>query len=185
MAEQAILDREVIDTNLVGKGIEYRVLKEPKELAYPNGDEVRYHDLYLTRLNQLFSIDDVLGSKKDDIKKRKFDSAMGILVNSPLQNMEGEGVLARILINSSMADLWQPFTINVPRLTDTSTSTAKEYLERVDQMDSSYNIGKINAGILFGLYMAKKGGFVLPIGYDNKVIVVPTQKFVEYCAKKK
>ena len=79
----------------------------------------------------------------------------------------------------------KPFVIDVPHLTDTKIATAEGYLKSVEAISSRYNKGMIDGGILFGLAVAKRGGLALPIEHDNKVIVVPSQAFVEYVAQRK
>ena len=69
-AELTKLGKEIIPI-LVGQKADYRVLKEPAEPAYPNGDEVRYSDHYISRLNGVYSLSEVLGSHVKGIAQRK------------------------------------------------------------------------------------------------------------------
>jgi hypothetical protein len=188
MIEQTEVTRsgkKVIPIELVGKNIDYRILKNPKKPAYPDGNEVMYSDDYLARLNSTYSLNDVLGERVKDIADRNSRDIAHLVMGSPLNNSEGEDVLAYMLINSAQSGLWQPFIIDVPKLTDSQIQTAKEYLERVESISPTYNKGMIDGGLLFGLSVAKRGGLALPIEHENNVIVVPSQKFVEYCAMKK
>jgi len=179
--ESTRMGKEIIPIELVGKNIDYRVLKTPKKLAYPKGDEVRYSDDYLTRLNNTYSLNDVLGKRTEAIAKRSFDELAHFVMGSPLNNAEGEDILTYMLINSALAGLWQPYIIDVPRLTDTRIQTAREYLESVEKISPKYNQGMIEGGVIFGLSVAKRGRFALPTEYENNVIVIPSQEFVEYC----
>ncbi|MFC1732294.1 hypothetical protein ACFL6I_18475 [candidate division KSB1 bacterium] len=183
-AELTELGNEVIPVELVGQNIAYEVLKESKS-PYPKGNEVRYSDGYLEKINEIYSLTDILGERMQGIKERKSNAIASIVMGSPLRNAEGEDVLAYMLINSAEAGLWQPSIIDVPKLTDTQISTAREYLERVESISPTYNKGMIEGGFLFGLSVAKRGNFALPIEHDNKVIIVPSQDFVEYCAMQK
>lgn len=177
------LGKEIIPVKLVGQNAGYQVLKEPARPAYPRGDEVRYSDDYLSRLNATYSLGEVLGEHIETIAQRK--GLETFVMGSPLRNSEGEYILGHMLISSAQAGLWQPFVIDVPRLTDTSISTARDYLEDVEKISPDYNVVKLEGGVLFGLSVAKRGGLALPIEHENKVIVVPSQEFLEYAAKQR
>lgn len=187
MGKQAKLTRlgkEIIPVQLVGQNINYEVLKEPRT-AYPKGDEFRYSDDYLARLNNTYSLSDILGEKIEAIAEGGMDALAQVVMDSPLRNSEGEDVLGYMLINSVKAGLWQPYIVNVPSLMDAQIRTAREYLERVETISPTYNQGKVYAGVLFGLSVAKRGGLALPVEHENKVIAVPSQEFVEYCETRK
>ncbi len=168
---------------MVGQNTDYIVLKEPANPAYPRGTEVRYSDNYVSRLNRTYSLSAVLGAHVNRIAHRK--GLERIVIGSPLNNSEGENILAYMLINSAQAGEWQPFVIDVPYLADTQIATAKEYLDRIESINLRYNEGKIDGGILFGVAIAKRGGLALPIEHGNKVVVVPSQSFIEYVAQQK
>lgn len=182
-SELTTLRKQIIPAELVGQNSGYELLKQPSEPTYPQGDEVRYSDDYITRLNDTYSLNDVLGEKAEELAQRK--GLAQFVLGSPLKNSEGESILAYMLINSAQAGEWQPMVIDVPQLTDTQIATAKEYLERVEVISPRYNKGMIEGGILFGMSVAKRGGLALPVEHDNKVIVVPSQSFVEYIAQQK
>jgi hypothetical protein len=180
------IGKEIIPIELVGKNINYKFLKDSQKSAYPKGDEFRYSDDYLARLNNTYFLKDVLSKRIKSIANRERDGLASFVMGSPLNNSEGEDILAYVLINSAQAELWQPFIIDVPKLTDVpQIKTAREYLERVESISPNYNKGMIHGGILFGLSVAKRGGFVLPTEYENKVIVIPSQEFVKYCKAEK
>ncbi len=187
MSERPKLTRqgkEIIPVELVGKNADYEVLTQhPINPDYPQGKEVRYSDDYLVRLNQTYSLNEVLGNYAKNIAQRK--GLERFVMGSPLKNSEGERILAYILINSAQAESWQPFIIDVPRLTDTPIQTAKKYLEDVERISPDYNKRMNEGGILFGLAVAKRGGLALPTEHDNKVVVVPSQTFLEYAAQQK
>lgn len=178
------LGKEIISVGLVGQNAEYKLLKKPEKEAYPEGLEVRYSDDYLTLLNANYSLEDILDSRKKGIAMKKCSDVSHFVMGSPLQNGGGEDALAYMLINSAQAGLWQPFIIDVPKLTDTTIKTSKEYLQAIEDISPTHNKGRIEAGILFGIARAKRGGFALPTKYDNKVIVIPSQEFIEYCSSK-
>ena len=56
-AELTKLGKEIIPAELVGQNASYQVLQQPKKPAYPRGDEARYSDDFLARLNGLYSLD--------------------------------------------------------------------------------------------------------------------------------
>ena len=176
---------EIMPVELLGKNPSYRKLAEPKNQAYPNGFESSYSDDYLLRLNQVYSLTAILGEKLESTKKG--ERLEFLVMDSPLQNTEAEGILARILVNSAQAEEWQPAIIDVSKLTDTSIKTAEEYLAFILAMNlrrhDSY--GMMDKGVIYGIAKAKNGGFVLPTQIENKVIIVPSQEFVEYFATKK
>ncbi len=174
------LGKRIIPIELVGQNVDYRVLKELAIPAYPRGDEIRYSDDYVSKLNDTYSLSEVLGDHTKEIAQRRVLSRF--VMSSPLNNSEGEDILSYILINSAQAGLWQPFIVDVPHLTDTSIQTATKYIESIN---CANNIGKVDAGILFGLKVARNGGFALPTEYENKVIVVPSQALLEYAAQRK
>ena len=179
------LGKEIISAELVGQNISYSVLRAPAKPAYPRGDEVRYSDDFLARINDLYSLDELLGSHREGIKTGRWADLDHFTMGSPLQNSEGERILNGVLYNSAHAGLWQPYIIDVPQLTDTSIRTAREYLKEVNNVNLTPRFGRIDEGVLFGLAVAEKGKLVLPIEYDNKVIVAPSQAFVEYVAQRK
>lgn len=173
----------IIPVQLVGQNPSYQVLREPNKPAYPNGNEVKYSDDFLARLNEQYSIKEILGKKIETLAQRK--GLEHFVMDSPLQNTEGEDVLAYILINSAQAKEWQPFIVYPPMLTDARIDTARDYLEKVAKKGPKDNDGMINGGLLFGLAIAIRGQFAIPTEYDNKVIVIPSQTFVEYISKQK
>jgi len=177
------LGKDVIPLELVGTNAEYRTLRVPYTPAYPDGTEGIFSDAYLARLNDVYPFAEILGDSESGLAKRK--GVERFVFGSPLKNIEGEKILAYMLINSAQAGIWQPMVIDVPKLTDTQITSAARYLELVNQISPSYNKGMIDGGILFGLAVAQRGELALPIAFDNKVIAVPSQSFVEYIAQQK
>ncbi len=171
------LGKEIIPIELVGQNADYRVLTQPAKPAYPKGNEVKYSDDYVSKLDETYSLNEVLGEHAKNIAQRR--GLERFVMGSPLKNSEGEDILEYMLINSAQADSWQPFVVDVTHLTDTSIQTAKEYLQSIE---GASDFGKVHAGILFGLKVAKYGGLALPTEFENKVIVVPSQRFLEYAA---
>ena len=51
------LGKEIVPVELVGQNASYQVLQQSKKPAYPRGDEARYSDDFLARLNGLYSLD--------------------------------------------------------------------------------------------------------------------------------
>lgn len=154
----------IIPVELLGRNIVYTVLKNPIDPAYPQGDEIRYLDYYVSKLNELYSLSDILGEKRQEIAKGNWDEIKSIVANSPLQNYEGERTLGHMLISSAKAGELQPFVIDVLHLTGKKIEMAKDHLD--------------------GLGIAQLYGFALRVGDSNKLIVVPSQSFIEYVAQK-
>ncbi|NOQ56311.1 MAG: hypothetical protein GQ477_05925 [Nanohaloarchaea archaeon] len=122
-----------------------------------------YTDAYLEQINNLYPLDDVVGSRKAGIAKGKWKDLNHFTIGSPLHDSDAEDILNSILYNSANTGIWQPKRIKL-----VSNNTAKEYIEKVDRNDT--------VGI------AKKRGFVyLTSVSDDIVFVLPTQSFVEYC----
>ena len=184
-AELTKLGKEIIPAELVGQKASYQVLQQPKKPAYPRGDEARYSDDFLERINGLYSLDELLGSRREGISAGNWNDLNYFTMGSPLENTEGEQILNDILYNSSHAGSWQPKVIDVSALTDTQIKSAEEYLEAVAKISPRYNKGMIDGGALFGISNAQRGGFVLPTKLENKVIVLPSQAFIEYIAQQR
>lgn len=176
----AKIGKAIIPVNLVGQNIDCRVLKKPARGAYPNGKEVIYSDDYVRRLNETYPLNKVLGENVKDIANKR--GLEKFVMDSPLQNSEGEDILAFMLINSAQAESWQPFIVDVARLRDTEIKTAREYIQSIEESD---DLGKIHAGILFGLKVAKNGQFASVTEYEGKIISIPSQSFVEYVAEQR
>ena len=105
-------------------------------------------------------------------------------MGSPIGAAEGESRLNSILYNSVIAGKWQPEIIDVPYLTDTSIKTSKGYLTAIAEISDSHRFGKIDGGMICGISLAQKSGFVKAISYKQKVIVLPMQSFLDYCMEK-
>ncbi|MGV8086674.1 MAG: hypothetical protein ACP5N1_03515 [Candidatus Woesearchaeota archaeon] len=160
---------QFIPVDLVGKSSEYTILQSPKNKSHPNGNEVIYSDEYIKKLNEFYPIDKVLGRTIQDIAE-----GIGLdklVMGSPLGNSEGENILEYMLMQSAQAKQWQPFVIDVPELLETYIETAGHYIDAIAD-------GQTNTSL------AVKHRFALPIAMDNKVMVVPSQEFVEYIMMK-
>lgn len=172
--------RETIPERLVGQAAVYQVIKKPHSQAYPHGNEARYEDDYLRRLNEAYNLTEI---PKGKIRQKEI---WHLVMGSPLNNMEGEGVLAWTLRNSVQAGSWQPFIIDVAKLRDADgIETAEDYLKAVDAISPDYNRGMMEGGVLFGLAVAKRGKFILPTKHETRVIAIPSQRFIEYVIEKR
>lgn len=174
--------RKVISAELIGQNADLEFLAEPEVPAYPKGNEIIYTDDYLVALNEEYPLNEILAGDVEKIIDRRIIPKY--IIDSPLQNSEGEHILDYMLINSARAGEWHPYVVDVSQLTDTPIKTAVEYLERVDNINPNYNKGKIHGGNLFGLAVAKRSGFALPIVYDEKLIALPSQRFVEFLGER-
>lgn len=175
------LGKEIIPSELIGKNAAYQILRQPKRVAYPNGDEARYSDDYLLTVNRVYPFNEVIGSHAEGISQGEWKDLNKFTMGSPLQSSEGEHVLNSVLYTSAHAKLWQPKIIDVGKLTDTNIRTAEEYLDNIRRISPSYDKGRIDGGTIFGISVAQRAGFVLVAGHENKVIVTPSQRFIEYC----
>jgi hypothetical protein len=112
-------------------------------------------------------------------------SIYSYVMGSPLEDYEGEKILAYILIESANANQWQPFIINVPFLKDSDgIKTAKQYLDAVERIKKTDCCCYADKRIFFGLSVAKRGELVMPIEYKNNAIIIPSQKFLEFIIEK-
>ena len=64
------LGKEIIPIELVGRNASYTVLKDPVKPAYPKGYEMRYSDDYLSRLNETYPIDEILGEYIENMAQK-------------------------------------------------------------------------------------------------------------------
>ena len=172
-----------IPKNLIGRNIVYEILRKPfKKLdkIYPSGAQVKYSDDYLNRLNELYNLGDVLGEKTGIIAKGNFS---GSLLYK--KNIQGAEALWHILMRSIQSGGWQPSIIDFNFYHSKVGRTARVELERIkkDVLDH-HTIGVYNYR-LFGLEKVRREGLVAHIEYDNKVISVPTQSFIEKIAREK
>ena len=148
-----------------------------------------YTDVYLEQISKLYPLDEVLDSRKTGISNGEWNDLNHFTMGSPLGNSEGEQILNSILYVSANTDKWQPKIIDVDKLTDTKIETANEYITNVGEISSYYGrfvgpgcmFNMMDKGTIFALSVAKRGGFVELTTFDNKVVVLPTPKFIEYC----
>lgn len=204
------LGKEIIPVNLVRRNASYKVIGPPRISAYPRGDEVIYTDDYLSRIDSAYPLQECLGRKKGILGGNRQDFN-DLVVDSPLQNSEGEEILRHILYNSARRDRWQPKVVDVSALGN--VWTPENYLDEVAKIDPDkafavYDIDMsldVDAGkfstefkkqevrphgpnskiihggdIMIGISVAQKGGAVLLTIYENKVVVIPHQKLIEY-----
>jgi len=146
-----------------------------------------YQDDYLSRINQMYSLDRILGERKDGIIRGGGGPDLShFTADSPLKNDEGERILGGILYISALFDIWRPEMIHIESLRDAKIKTPENYLEAVKAIRPAHSPSKrmANRGRLFGISVAQRGGFVLPTIYKNTVVVLPSQDFVEYCIGK-
>lgn len=171
MPTKTRLGNEIISLGMIGNHKKYEVLNTPKNPAYPLGDEFLYSDDFLNVINRVYSLKEILGDKRNEIAS---NDRISEIVMSSGTSCEGEGVLTNMLRNSALSGIWQPFIIDVPELKNAKMKTADEYLKRVDEIRSTHRGGGTPLGIV------KTSNFALPVKYEQKVIVVPSQEFVEF-----
>ena len=197
----------VIPPGLVGQKVDYKVLKEPARPEYPGVDEVRYSDAYTRKLNEIYSLDDILGESREDLEE--LDQVEKLIDLFPfeeeLEGASGLGIVGLLLNNSAIAGLWQPFIIDVSYLPDSylrclnpkkPIRSAEEYIESVEALRAQYGRGVaerrlVQQGVIitdivhYELSDVKERGLGLLTVHDTKVIALPSQKLVEYFAGEK
>jgi len=145
-----------------------------------------YHDAYMNKLNEVYSLKELLEGEKIGIAKGAITALTHSAMGTSLQNREGELVLNAILRESAKAGIWQPYRIDVELLPDTKIKTAAEYLRRVNAIRPDYDKRTSeDVGMIFGIAVAERNNFVKALDFKDEVIVLPTQEFVEYCQPKK
>jgi len=145
--------------------------------------EGKYSDDYLSKISQIYSLNDVLGSRIEGLAAGNWNDLHHFTMKSPLRNSEGENILNGILYTTANTKAWQPKIIDVGSLTDTRIETAEEYLEAVENISPTHNKGMMDGGAIFGIAVAQRRGFAIPTKYENNVVILPSQKFIEYCVQ--
>ncbi|MBI4176053.1 MAG: hypothetical protein HY518_02535 [Candidatus Aenigmarchaeota archaeon] len=162
---------------------EPRYSKIPRELVGRDAAlrEGTYSDAYLARINAQYPLGEILGERKAGIANGSLTDLFHFTMGSPLNVTEAENTLSAILYSSANKDLWQPWIINGSKLDAPHISNAAQFLEAVEKR-GTYRTGMVDEGPVFGTSLAKIGGFVYPTLFENNVIIMPSQKFVDYCA---
>jgi len=135
-----------------------------------------YTDSYLKKLTNQYPVAEILGDKLKEIKQGKgLDS---ITIGSPAQNSEAEHILNEILFLSANNGNW------VGRFYD--VTNAKQYLDLLKTNPEARGFFQHDSELdrKVGLYKARESGLVLLAAEHKFLIAAPTQKFIEYCAKK-
>lgn len=118
-----------------------------------------YGDAYLSVLNQAYPLTEVLGIHLEDVIAKSHGAMSLFTTRTPIQDLEAEGILRKILHASACAKLWQPTIIE-----------EKDYGDRTR----------------LGVEVAKRFDFVKPseLYMPHRFVILPGQKFVEYCAQR-
>jgi len=169
MTNKTELGKDIIPEELIGRDASLR--------------EGKYNDDYLSMISQIYPLNDVLGSRIEGLAARNQNDLYHFTRESPLGNLEGENILEGILYTTANTRAWQPKIIDVGSLTDIRIETAEEYLEAVESINPTHNKRMADRGVMFGIAVAQRGKFVLPTKYENNVVILPSQRFIEYCVQ--
>jgi len=158
---QIVLEKKIISEELIGRNKEYEVLNKRRRLC-PMGNEFRYSDDYLEKLNELYPFKFIFGPKIKALKCGSSDVLSPIVNNSDIKDFEGEKVLEYMLTRSAQAELWQPWVINHVDFNEDKMLVIESYLESFKQITPEFGFRRY---------------------YENKTLISPSQKFVEHCSK--
>lgn len=165
--------KEVIPEGLVGRNMTYQFLREAVDRNHPTASEERYSDDYLKRLNEAHPFADIFRGRErqtgDEPKElRQF-------VANRLGSFDGESVLESVLMRSFEVTSWQPYIFGLPD----KIGEIQAKLINPSGPDYFINTPMFKHGDLFGIALAKKYKFVFVSAYKDKIIVIPSQMFVE------
>ena len=150
---------------------------------------VYYKDLYLddflVSLNAQYPIDSVIGGFKEGMARGDWVALGHYTSDSPMKNSEGEHPLNAILYMSANAGMWQPWIVKTPPKDAQNLDTPEKYINAARAKPMNYDIGKIDAGALYGLMRAEKAGFVHLSEHAKNVVVLPTQNLMDYFVQRK
>jgi len=182
--------KDLISSELAGKNIEYKILKDAIDPAHPKADEVRYSDKYISRLNELYPVNEIFGEDIDAVARgngvAQYMNNILIKNHHNIPAIHGKVLLEVILTISANAKQWQPYIFDISNSKNLGEiTTAHHYLDKVEKIDSKYRINSEDGLLMCGLAVAKHNNLAIPTVYQNKIIVVPSQTFVEYIANHK
>ncbi len=146
--------------------------------------KIKYSDDYLNKLNEKYSLKRLLGKIIDEVTLENA-RYLGYFTKKALNNSDAEDILKGILIQSAKIRIWNSKIMNFSKLAFSRIRSADEYLDAIVNNISIYEFGKSRSSTVSGISIAHKEGFVLLSKYENSVIIIPSQKFVEYCFEKK
>lgn len=169
--------KEVIPEGLVGRNMTYQFLREAVDRNHPTASEERYSDDYLKRLNEAHPFADIFRGRErqtgDEPKElRQF-------VANRLGSFDGESVLESVLMRSFEANSWQPYIFGLSKVEGLKIEEAQAKLISPSGPDYFINTSMFKQRDLFGIALAKKYKFVFVSAYKDKIIVIPSQMFVE------
>ena len=150
-----------------------------------------YVDDYLRRLNRLYPVGETLGEHQEGVARgnpealtRFTRGAIPVEYTYP----EGERILSSILVRSAHAEKWQPDITDVllvERVRGLAAGTPREY-HRAAANGRYEKVGLFDKESLLGTKGLVDNGVVkMAKSLDQKVIIIPTQAFVEYCASRR
>jgi len=137
-----------------------------------------YQDDYLVKLNEIYPLDEVLGPRKESLSEANWKD-INHFCKDALECIEGERELGAILYCSANEGSWQPHIID-PGLMKLIGSS-KTYLELVEQISPDHQQIEPDEWMVYGVSVARREGFVITTSCNDNVIILPAQKFIEYC----
>ena len=140
----------------------YRVI--PKELFGKNATlsaEKGYNDDYLNELNRFYSLDEILGKRKEGMLRKEWNAFTSLTMNSPAHNSEAEDILNMVLYNSAKKGAWTAYLYNH---SEPDRCIKNEWAKPIN--------------------MAERAGLILVRPFEKNVVSVPSQYFIDYCISK-
>jgi len=175
--------KQHISLDLLGKNAEFR-----------NG---LYHDEYLSRINEVYPVTKVLGSRLESVTEGEW-TALSFFTMGSLGCFENEELLNAILITSAKKNLWQPAMIDITDPEDSSIIAESNYLKIINAEDpknylqniklpeglKKYKKEYIIEDIIYVVNSIKEDEFYLPSVFKNKRFFLPSEEFIKYCYDK-
>jgi hypothetical protein len=99
----------------------------------------------------------------------------------PLENIDGDMTLVNILALSARSGEWRPGIVDLDyNQKHTHYHTVEQYLSDARNIELDTHTIWTLGTTLFGFTKASREGFVLLAGHENKVIAIPSEKFIKY-----
>lgn len=164
---------EKISTELLGVNPEFHVLKRVRTVPWADSGRVLYRDNYTRELN----------------KQSPFDLDVDASAGATLSMSSAKDLhvpflapcFYNILMNSSTLSEWQPLVIYPQYTKDKNFRTAENYLAKVaEYKECLLNERTASRNFLVDLAKGENDGLAFPINYRGKVVIIPSQKAVEF-----
>ncbi len=168
--------RTVIPNNLVGTNRRVITLREAVSQNYSADSEIEYSDGYLKELNAMYPFASIF--QTEDSGRGNDSRELRHFVANMLGSFTGKSILESVLRRSFEVKRWHPYILGLSNM---------EYLERVKILTKFLSPGSFDYFTgpsnkqrdLSGVALAKKNGLVFVSAYSAKMIVIPSQNFIE------